>query len=414
MSSQKILIFFIIATIFEFIMVLILNLLNLNQVKKNTVIPDRYKDKLTEDTFSKSRKYTIAKLKFTFLYEGYDLLLLLGFIFINGFCYLENLVLRITNIETVQAVLFCFTLSFAKEILDLPFSLYQTFVMEEKYGFNKMTIGLYFLDLFKKIVLTVIFGAPILMFLFWVIRAAGSLWWLYGFIGVSVFQIMILVIYPTWIAPLFNKFIPMEKGELKDAIFKIAQDVNFKISEIFVMDGSKRSSHSNAYFTGLGKNRRIVLFDTLINQLSKDELVSVLAHEMGHNKLKHIQKMLILSLLLMLIFFYGLSLLLFYPNLYQAFGLSGQNIFPALVIFSLIISPLSFFISPLLNILSRKHEYEADHFASKASNTGKYLQSALLKLNEKNLSNLTPHPLYSFFYYSHPTLEERLNALEKY
>ena len=311
-----------------------------------------------------------------------------------------------------MGVFFCFSISIGKEIIDLPFSLYQTFILEQRYGFNNMTYGLFFKDMAKKFVLSLLIGGPLIYFLLWIIKSTGNNWWIYGFLALTGFQILIIWIYPTWIAPLFNKFAPLEKGELREKIFKIAADVQFTLSEIFVMDGSKRSSHSNAYFTGLGKNRRIVLFDTLIQLLTQGELLGVLAHEMGHNKLKHIQKMLILSFSLTFAGFYIWSLLLNYAPLYQAFGLSGNTLFPALLIFPLIMGPVTFFMHPLMNLFSRRHEFEADAFSAKVTLSASDLQNALLKLNEKNLSNLTPHPIYSFFYYSHPTLAERLKALD--
>lgn len=413
MTSSAILKFFVIAKLVEFGVFLILNRLNISRITASDKVPPKFTGRVTEESFLKSRAYSITKLSFETLYEAFDLIVLFTFILFGGFTFLENFSQKMFSNEALMGVVFCFTISFGKEILDLPFSLYQTFVIEEKFGFNKMTIGLYFADMAKKFLISLMLGIPIIYFLVWVIKSSGDLWWVYGFLGLSSFQIFLIWIYPTWIAPFFNKFVPMEKGELKDSIFEIANRVNFKLSEIFVMDGSKRSSHSNAYFTGLGKNRRIVLFDTLINMLTRGELINVLSHEMGHNKLKHIQKMLFISLGLTFSGFYLWSLLIHYGPLYQAFGLSGKNLFPALIIFPMIMGPVSFFLAPLFNSFSRKHEFQADAFAAEITGSGADLQNALLKLNEKNLSNLTPHPLYSFFYYSHPTLAERLDALDK-
>jgi STE24 endopeptidase len=219
-------------------------------------------------------------------------------------------------------------------------------------------------------------------------------------------------VYPSLIAPLFNRFTPLEDGPLKTRIMEIAKRIGFGISDIYIMDGSKRSSHSNAYFTGFGKNRRIVLFDTLIRSLSTPQLIGVLAHEMGHNKLHHIRTNILLSLSLSFAGFYLWSHLIDYPPFYRAFGLSGENLFPALVLFPLVMGPLSFFLSPLMNILSRRHEYESDAFAAEATHRPDDLAEALEILNKENLSNLNPHPFFSFFYYSHPTLDERLGALE--
>lgn len=398
--------------VLQYLCFLVLDLLNYYNVQKNTEVPLHFREKVTAETYQKSRSYTCSKIIFEMVYESYDLLVLFAFILIGGFGYAETISSSLFTHEPLMGIFFCFAISIGKEILDLPFSLYQTFILEQRYGFNNMTYGLFFKDTVKKFVLSILIGAPLIYFLLWIIKSTGNNWWIYGFLALTGFQLLIIWIYPTWIAPFFNKFAPLEKGDLRDKIFKIASEVQFTLSEIFVMDGSKRSSHSNAYFTGLGKNRRIVLFDTLIQLLTQGELLGVLAHEMGHNKLKHIQKMLLMSFSLTFAGFYLWSLLLNYSPLYQAFGLSGHTLFPALLVFPLIMGPVTFFMHPLMNLFSRKHEYEADAFSAKVTLSASDLQTALLKLNEKNLSNLTPHPVYSFFYYSHPTLAERLKALD--
>ena len=411
-TIQIIFIAFVAIKLLQFLFFLVLDLLNFSNVKKNTEVPLHFREKVTSETYQKSRNYTCSKIIFEMIYESFDLLVLFAFIVLGGFGFAEKISTSLFTHEPLMGVFFCFSISIGKEIIDLPFSLYQTFILEQRYGFNNMTYGLFFKDMAKKFVLSLLIGGPLIYFLLWIIKSTGNNWWIYGFLALTGFQILIIWIYPTWIAPLFNKFAPLEKGELREKIFKIAADVQFTLSEIFVMDGSKRSSHSNAYFTGLGKNRRIVLFDTLIQLLTQGELLGVLAHEMGHNKLKHIQKMLILSFSLTFAGFYIWSLLLNYAPLYQAFGLSGNTLFPALLIFPLIMGPVTFFMHPLMNLFSRRHEFEADAFSAKVTLSASDLQNALLKLNEKNLSNLTPHPIYSFFYYSHPTLAERLKALD--
>ncbi len=411
-TVKMIFIAFAVVKVLQYLSFLVLDLFNFYNVQKHREVPLHFREKVTPDVYQKSRSYTCSKIMFEMIYESYDLLVLFAFIIIGGFGFAEKISSSLFTHEPLMGVFFCFAISIGKEFLDLPFSLYQTFVLEQRYGFNNMTYGLFFKDMGKKFVLSLLIGGPLIYFLLWIIISTGANWWIYGFLALIAFQVLIIWIYPTWIAPFFNKFSPLEKGELREKIFKIASDVQFTLSEIFVMDGSKRSSHSNAYFTGLGKNRRIVLFDTLIQLLTQGELIGVLAHEMGHNKLKHIQKTLILSSTLIFAGFYFWSLLLNYAPLYQAFGLSGNTLFPALMVFPLIMGPVTFFLHPLTNLFSRKHEFEADAFSARVTLSASDLQTALLKLNEKNLSNLTPHPVYSFFYYSHPTLAERLKALD--
>ncbi|MBN2143322.1 MAG: M48 family metallopeptidase [Candidatus Aureabacteria bacterium] len=413
MSPSFFLLLFLLAKLTEYFFFLWLHYLNANEVKKNSFVPERFSSRMPQEKYSQSRQYTLAKSRFGFYSETYDLLVLLAFLFSGGFTLFENISVHFSSSEWLQGIIFCFTIIVGKEIIDMPFDLYFTFILEKKYGFNKMTASLYIKDFIKKILLSFLLGAPLIVFLLWVIRATGDKWWIYGFGAVTGFQLFIMWIYPVWISPLFNRFVPLENGELRSRIMNIAREIRFNISEIFVMDGSKRSTHSNAYFTGFGKNRRIVLFDTLIKSLSTNELVGVLTHEMAHNKLKHIRKFLILSLLLTGTGFYIWNLLLYTPEFYQAFGLKGEHLFPSLILFPMLLGPFSFLLAPFMNFLSRKHEFEADAFAAKVTHSPNDLKEALLKLNEENLSNLTPHPLYSFFYYSHPTLAERLNSLDK-
>lgn len=411
-TPLTILVVFLIFKFSEFILTLILDSLNIKSVKNADNIPARFNTFLTEEEYQKSRKYTISKHKFGFFTLSFDLVILLGFLFFKGFGILEIFCIHLTESETFRGIFFCLILSFGKDIIEIPISFYSTFCLEAKYGFNKMTRKLFFKDLIKKWIFSLLFGIPLIYFLLWVILNAKNNWWIYGFSGLSGFQLFFMWIYPTWIAPFFNKFTKLEDGSLRKGIMDIASKTDFKISEIFLMDGSKRSTHSNAYFTGFGKNRRIVLFDTLLKSLTDDELIAVLAHEMGHNKLKHIQQWLILSFSMSFTGFFIWSLLINFQPLYRAFSLNGNHLFPALIIFPLIIGPVSFFISPLFNIISRKHEYDADAFSVKATQSTNHMKQALLKLNKENLSNLTPHPLYSFFHYSHPTLKERLEALD--
>ena len=233
-------------------------------------------------------------------------------------------------------------------------------------------------------------------------QASGAYWWVWAFVFISAFQLLMIVIFPTFIAPWFNKFEPLKEGEFRERILALADQVGFKTSGIFSMDGSKRSAHSNAYFTGIGKAKRIVLFDTLIEQMTMEQGLAVLAHEMGHYKMKHIQRMLVVQTIFLLIGLYVLSRLIDFEPLYAAFGLAPSH-HAALVLFSLLSGSFTFFLGPLMNVLSRKHEYEADRFAARTLRDGKPMEEALINLTVKNLSNLTPHPWYSAYHYSHPS-----------
>jgi STE24 endopeptidase len=295
-------------------------------------------------------------------------------------------------------------------LASLPTSIYSTFYLEAKFGFNKTTAGLYVLDKLKAVVLGVLIGVPFLFVVLWLMNAMGPYWWVWAFGFILAFQLLMIVIFPTFIAPWFNKFEPLPAGELRDRILALAKQLGFKTSGIYTMDGSKRSAHSNAYFTGLGRSKRIVLFDTLLEQMTINQGLAVLAHEMGHYKLKHIVRMLIVQTVFLLIGLYLLSLLLHYDPLFAAFGLQRSN-HAALVLFSLVSGPATFYLAPLMNVLSRKHEYEADQFAAVTLRDGKAMEEALVNLTIKNLSNLTPHPWYSAYHYSHPTPVERIGAI---
>jgi len=339
---------------------------------------------------------------------------------LTAFIILEEIPSRILIIlETLgwhpywEGIFYLLLLTGLSSLISLPFSLYSQFVIEEEYGFNKMTFRLYFTDMIKNIFLSVFLFIPLFLGLFLFIDKSGSLWWLYGYLFFTAFQLLLSLIYPLVIAPIFNKFSELEDGPLRERLFALAEKTSFKASGIYVMDGSRRSAHSNAYFTGFGKARRIVLFDTLIKQLSHEELEAVLAHEIGHFKKKHILKRLIFSLAFAFFLFYGLSLILYYAPLYRAFGFMEASLPALLVILSFLIGPISFFLKPISSLFSRRDEYEADRFAAEVLMNHRPLANALVTLSKENLSNLTPHRMYSAFHYSHPVLSERIAALEK-
>jgi STE24 endopeptidase len=295
----------------------------------------------------------------------------------------------------------------------LPFEWYGQFRLEEKFGFNTTTQKTWWLDRLKGSLLAAVLGYPLLVLILKIVEWTGASWWLWAWGAMLGFQLLMLVLAPVLILPLFNKFTPLPEGTLRERLLTLAQRTRFVAKSIQVMDGSKRSRHSNAFFTGFGQFRKIVLFDTLIQQLSEPELEAVLAHEIGHFKKKHIPKMLVFSAFSSLVGFYLVAVLAKQEWFYRAFGFPPGNIAPVLLLFALLSGAVMFWFSPLAHWWSRRYEYQADAFAAEVMNEPRSLVGALRKLNEKNLSNLTPHPLYSGFYYSHPTLMEREQALTR-
>ena len=308
---------------------------------------------------------------------------------------------------------FLFVVGVAFSAAGLPLDWYAKFRLEERFGFNTTTPGTWWMDRFKGLILSVVLGYPVLALLLYLVGRAGNGWWFWAWIALLAFQILMMLLAPVIILPLFNKFTPLPKSSLRDRLLQLAARTRFRAQSIQVMDGSKRSRHSNAFFTGVGGFRKIVLFDTLIQQLSELELEAVLAHEIGHYKKKHIPKMLIASALGSLVGFYCLALLVHQPWFYQIFGFEPGNTASAFLLFGLLAGVVTFWFSPLAHIWSRRYEYQADRFAAEAIRDPGPLIGALRKLNEKNLSNLTPHRFYSGFYYSHPTLVEREQALRR-
>ena len=366
---------------------------------------------MDDETFKRSAAYTQAHLRFGLISRSASSLLLLSLILSGTLGRLENFIAGSGGY--IPGILFVFSVSLIFSLFSLPFDLYSRFVIEEKYGFNRMTLGLFLLDTLKGAVLSLVLGVPVLLGLFWFMNKAGSFWWFFAFLGLSLFQLIVSTLYPALIAPLFNKFSPLEDGSLRNRILTLAKKLDFRTKGIYLMDGSRRSRHANAYFTGLGRMKRIVLFDTLIESLNENETEAVLAHEIGHEKKHHVAKALAVSFLFSLVGFYVLSLLLDYEPFFLAFGFTQSSYHAAVVLLGFCAGPFTFFLKPLASIWSRKREHQADRFASDAVGGPKALSGALTNLSRENLTNLTPHPLYSFFHYSHPTLSERLEALNK-
>jgi STE24 endopeptidase len=311
-----------------------------------------------------------------------------------------------------QGIIFCLAVGAIFSIAGLPADLYATFGLEARFGFNKTTVRLYVADKLKGLLLGLVIGVPFLFVVLWLMEVMGRYWWIWAFVFICGVELLMIVIYPTFIAPLFNKFEPLKDGELRDRILRLAEHVGFHTSGIYSMDGSRRSAHSNAYFTGLGRAKRIVLFDTLIEHMTIEQGLAVLAHEMGHYKMKHIRRMLVVQTVFLFVGLLILSLLVEYRPLFAAFALQPTS-HAALVLFSLLSGPFTFYLAPLTNLLSRRHEYEADQFAAVTLRDGRPMEEALVNLTVKNLSNLTPHPWYSFYHYSHPTPVERIEALRQ-
>ena len=391
----------------------VLTVLNMNSaLKEKNRVPSFAEGWVDEEGYRKSQAYTKRKENFgliSFAVRSAVILIIL----LTGFPgLLDSFISLWADGPLLKGIIYLLLFSLIVDLAGLPLEVYGQFIIEEEFGFNKMTGSLWLADKLKELILSLVISLPLLALLFLFMDKTGPYWWFYGWAALSLFQLLLSLIYPTLIAPLFNKFTPLEEGELMESLNNLAQKSGFKTKGIFLMDGSRRSGHSNAYFTGLGRTKRIVLFDTLIESLTTEELTAVLAHEIGHYKKKHIIKGLAASLITSLAVFFLLSLALHWTPLFHAFSFSVPSYHAILIILIYFSSPLTYFLSPLQSRFSRSHEYQADAFARDAMGNAKGLQQGLIKLNRDNLSNLTPHPLYSSFYYSHPPLRERWEALE--
>ena len=392
-----------------------LTFLNLNFVRQHEKeVPSYFRDKITLEEYQKSIRYTRDRARLGVISSLVEIPIFWAMILSGFFGNVDFWARSFGRSSVATGLIYFAVMSALFYLISLPFTLYSTFVIEQRYGFNKMTIKLWLTDFVKGLLLSLAIGVPVLSAVLWFMdHYIHTLWWLYVWVLLAAVQLFITSLFPVFIVPLFNKLTPLEEGSLKERIRAIAQKVKFKMSGVFTMDGSKRSAHSNAFFAGMGKFRRIVLFDTLVNSLSESELVAVLAHEMGHSLKKHVRTGLLLGLGISLLGLYVLSLIIRAPWFYEAFGFKTPSSYAALFIFVKASGSFLFFLEPLLSMLSRKHEFEADRFAVEAIGAAEPMIKGLVQLTKDNLSNLTPHPLYSFFYYSHPTVMERITALEK-
>ena len=385
----------------------------LNSTRWSNKLPFELQGIYDEDKYRKSQNYLRENMRFGLLTSSLSFVLIIAFLLLGGFPFLDNWVRQYTEHPILMALLFFGIIGLASDLLSTPFDIYHTFVIEEKYGFNRTTPKTYVADKLKGWLLAIILGGGLMAVIIWFYQMAGSYFWLYAWAFLTFFSIFMAMFYSTLIVPLFNKQTPLEEGELRDAIEKFSQKAGFKLDNIFVIDGSKRSSRANAYFSGLGKKKRIVLFDTLIEEHTTEELVAVLAHEIGHYKKKHITKGMFVSIISSGAMLYLLGLFINRRELSMALGVEQSSFHIGIIAFGLLYSPVSTLLGIAGNYMSRKHEYQADAFAAE-----KYkpepLQEALKKLSVNNLSNLRPHPVNVSVNYSHPPLLQRLNHLEKF
>ncbi|MCG2431315.1 M48 family metallopeptidase [Aequorivita xiaoshiensis] len=375
-------------------------------------LPTELQDIFDEQEYQKSQRYKTERYKFGLLTSSISLIATLLFFFFDGFAYVDNLARSISNNEIIIALVFFGIIMIASDILNTPFSYYSTFVIEEKYGFNKTSRKTFFLDKLKGWLMGAVLGGIILGAIIWFYQTTGENFWLYAWGIITVFTVLMNLFYARFIVPLFNKQTPLEEGFLRSEIEKYASKVGFTLDKIFVIDGSKRSTKANAYFSGFGSEKRVTLYDTLINDLNEKEIVAVLAHEVGHYKRNHIIINLLVAILTTGFTLWLLSLFIGNPLLSEALNVSQPSFHIGLVAFGVLYSPISGITSLIMNYLSRKFEYQADDYA-KNTFASEPLISGLKKLSKNSLSNLTPHPLYVFAHYSHPTLLQRFKNLNK-
>lgn len=394
----------------SFIIDKILDTLNAKHFDDN--IPEKLADVYDAAEYKKSQAYKKTNEKFSNITSTFSIVLTLVFFFVDGFKYVDDFARSFAEHPILVALIFFGLIMLGSDILTTPFSYYKTFVIEEKFGFNKSTKKTFWLDKIKGWLMSILLGGGILSLIIWFYQFAGENFWIYAWILVAVFSLLMNMFYAKLIVPVFNKQKPLEAGELKSAIENYAKKVGFTLNNIFVIDGSKRSTKANAYFSGFGIQKRITLFDTLINDLETAEIVAVLAHEVGHYKKKHIIFNLGSSILLTGLTLFILSLFINSSLLSEALRVSNPSFHIGLIAFGILYSPISEITGLFMNYMSRKFEYQADNYAKKTFEANPLI-SSLKKLSKNSLSNLTPHPAYVFMYYSHPTLLERIKNLEK-
>lgn len=397
--------------VFDWLVSLIVETLNMKNV--STRIPDEFAGIYDPDQYAKSQRYLHDNTYFSQLRSSVMLPLIILFIIMGGFSSIHHLAQSVSDHMIVQGILFGGTLIILGQVISLPFAIYETFVIEERFGFNKTSGRTFIVDILKGLALSLALGSPVFALILWIFDTVPAAW-IWAWLAAALIQLFVLFIAPVVILPLFNRFTPLEEGDLRSKIEAFAAKQNYRISGIFKIDGSRRSTKSNAYFTGFGRNKRIVLYDTLIEKHSEDELLAILAHEIAHNKLGHLRQNIIISLGSSLLMFYILSLFIKQEGLHQAFGISGTPLYAGIILFGFLYTPINMVLGLLGTLLSRKHEYQADAFSAQTTGRPDALIDALKKLSMDNLTNLTPHPLKVFLDYSHPPVLERIRVLRTF
>ena len=408
MSPQTVFIILVVIITADFLLESWLERLNLKNLSET--LPEELKDLYEAEKYAQSQQYERVNTRFGLLTGSFNLILILGMFFFHGFTWVDGLATGYSTHPVLHPLIFFGILGLAFDLLNTPFEVYDTFVIEQRFGFNKTTPLLYVTDKLKGWLLAAVIGGGLLALVVWFYLLTTVYFWLWAWLLTSVFMLFMAFFYSSLIVPLFNKQKPLDDGELKTQITSHAKKAGFRIDKIYTIDGSKRSTKANAYFSGMGRKKRIVLFDTLMNELSTDEIVAVLMHEIGHYRKKHIISGMILSFIQSGLMLFILSLFVSQPILSQALGVPEANFHIGLIAFGILFSPISIIIGLMMNTFSRKNEFQADDFAARFG-MGNDLIGALKKLSINNLSNLTPHPLYVFFHYSHPTLLQRIRKL---
>ena len=410
MSSEIIFFIIVVFLCLDFVWERVLE--SLNSKHMSPVLPDSLKGIYEEKEYSRFQSYKRENGRLDSWSSGVGFVVMIVFLVAGGFGWYNSWVVSLTDSVVWQTILFVVGLSVVSSVLDIPFDYYATFRIEEKYGFNKTTRRVYWLDTVKELFLSLVLGGVLLALVVWFYTWAGTYFWLYAWGAVTLFSVFMAMFYSQLIVPLFNKQTPLQEGSLRDKIQAFAGKVGFKLDNIYVIDGSKRSTKANAYFTGLGPKKRVVLYDTLIDELTEEEIVAVLAHEVGHYKKRHTLRSMVVSVIQMGVLFWLFSLCVNNVALSEALGGDRAYFQMGLIAFAILYSPVNLILGVGMNVWSRNNEYEADAFAARYYE-GDYLVSGLKKISVKSLSNLTPHPLYEYIYYSHPSLLKRIDAVKR-
>ena len=402
-------VFVLIAVLAHFIVDWLADYMNLSSLSNE--LPDEFKDVYDSENYSLSQDYLRSKTHLGRLSALVDMGVFLAFWLCGGFGFLDEWIRSWGFPPVLSGVIYIGVLAAAGSLINFPFSWYKTFVIEARFGFNRTTPKLFILDRLKVAALAVVLGIPLLAGILAFFEYAGSLAWLWCWLAVSGFMMVMQIIIPAWIMPLFNRFTPLADGELKESVMSYARNNRFPLSNVFIMDGSRRSAKSNAFFAGFGGKKRLVLFDTLVNQHPPEEIVAVVAHETGHYKKRHLLKMSVLIIIQTGLMFYLLSWFISWPPLFEAFFVARPSVYAGLVFFSLLYGAIDFVLGLVVLYASRRHEYTADRFAVETTGKPGVMAMALKRLSRDNLSNLTPHPFYVFLHYSHPPVSERIDAI---